>query len=177
MKLILIRHARSIANDKKIHQGRNDEWSDTSLCEIGINQAQGIAERLKNEKIDEIYSSPFKRTRETAEKIWEFHPDLKIKIDERIKEKLDEEPEEDLIFRCKQFFNDITKNDKEIILVSHEAVILCLLAISTQDRKKGGELFQEISRKIRNASISIIEKKRNSFERTLIGDVEYRSDK
>jgi len=146
------------------------------LCEIGINQAKGIAERLKNEKVDDIYVSPFKRTRETAEIISRFHPDIKVKVDKRIEEKMDNELEEDFICRCKEFFNDLVKEDKNILVVSHEAIILGLLAISTQDRKKGGKLIDKISSKVKNASISIIEKKGDSFERTLIGCVEHRSD-
>jgi len=82
MKIILIRHGQSEANVKKIVQGIN---FDTSLSELGKIQAKKLANRLKNEKIHKIYSSDFKRAKETAEAIIENH-DLEIIFDKRLRE-------------------------------------------------------------------------------------------
>ncbi len=58
------------------------------LTEKGIEQAHLIAEKLKSKKIDALYSSPFVRTKETAEIIAKGigFPEDKIKYDERIQE-------------------------------------------------------------------------------------------
>ena len=82
MKFILIRHGQSEANVKKIVQGIN---FDTPLSELGKLQAKKLANRLKNEKIHKIYSSDFKRAKETAEAIIEHH-DLEIIFDKRLRE-------------------------------------------------------------------------------------------
>ena len=63
MRIIFVRHGESYVN-------LNGEFSykivDKSLTPKGISQAKRIAERLKDEQIDHIFSSPLKRARETA---------------------------------------------------------------------------------------------------------------
>ena len=82
MKIFLIRHGESEANAKNIHQGQR---VDAGLSEKGREQARKIAERLKNEKIESIYSSDLKRARETAEEIAKQHG-LKVIFDKRLRE-------------------------------------------------------------------------------------------
>ena len=72
-KIILVRHGESIANAEGVSQGNKDEWIDTHLSKKGKEQADKVAQRLKNEKIDIIYSSDLKRAKETAEAINKFH--------------------------------------------------------------------------------------------------------
>lgn len=62
MKIYLIRHGQTEQNAKKLHQ-----YSHDPLSEEGIKQAQLLANRLLNFKIDAILSSPFERTKQTAE--------------------------------------------------------------------------------------------------------------
>jgi broad specificity phosphatase PhoE len=168
MKIILVRHGRSLANESKKHQGKKDKWRDTQLHDKGISQSKKISNELKNEKIDEIYSSPLKRTLETTKEINKNHK-LKINIEPRIEEKHDKESKEKFIERCESFFNEISKKEGNILVVSHGGVILTLLAISTGNRKKGGELVRKYVTRIKNTSISIIEKNNGKFKRTLIG--------
>lgn len=175
MKLILVRHGRSIANNENKDQGEKGKWRNTSLHEKGIKQSKEVAERLKDEKIDIIYSSPLKRTMETAKEINKFHK-LKIITDERLEEYKNEEDKEEFIQRCKSFLDEVEKKDKKILIVSHGGVILTLLAISTGNRKKGGKFVRDNGKKVRNTSTSIIEKNGNKFTRPLLFDSSHRSD-
>jgi len=64
-RLILVRHAEAEGNIRRHFHG----WTDSPITEKGHIQAKRVAERLKNEKIDVIYSSTLKRTLQTAEYI------------------------------------------------------------------------------------------------------------
>ena len=60
--------------------------TDAQLSEEGIEQAKKLAERLKNEKIDSIYSSDLKRAKHTAQEVAKFHPHCKINYTPEIRE-------------------------------------------------------------------------------------------
>lgn len=62
-KMLLIRHGESLANRAGIYQGQS---VDTSLSLLGKRQAGLVALRLKDEKVAGVFSSPSKRTQETA---------------------------------------------------------------------------------------------------------------
>ena len=68
-RLILVRHGETEWNQKRKMQGQTD----IPLSGNGISQAEKVAERLKNEKIDAIYSSPLQRAYQTASAIAEEH--------------------------------------------------------------------------------------------------------
>ena len=98
MRLITVRHGRTACNDSGVTQG----WSESELSELddgGLRQAEKVAERLKEEKIDVIYSSDLKRASRTAEEIVKFH-DCELIFDERLREqnkgKYQMGPEEEL---------------------------------------------------------------------------------
>ncbi len=74
MKLILIRHGETQENKKGILQGKIPG----KLSKDGIQQAKKLALRLKEEKIDYIYSSDLARASDTAKEIQKFHPEIKI---------------------------------------------------------------------------------------------------
>lgn len=61
MIVYLIRHGES-----QINKDVPERTPKTPLSEKGIEQAQSVAKRLSNVKIDSIYSSPYQRTKETA---------------------------------------------------------------------------------------------------------------
>ncbi|QQS38744.1 histidine phosphatase family protein [Candidatus Woesebacteria bacterium] len=61
-KILVARHAESIANTKGIYQGQT---YNTGLSPLGKKQAKALAESLTRD-IDQIISSPLKRTMETA---------------------------------------------------------------------------------------------------------------
>lgn len=82
MKIFLVRHGQSEANAKDIYQGQR---IDSPLSIKGREQAQRVAERLKDEKIDAFYASDLLRARETAEAIAKVH-NLKVITDRRLRE-------------------------------------------------------------------------------------------
>ncbi len=61
-KIILVRHGQSIGNMTRTFLGHTD----LDLSELGYRQAEATANRLKEEKIDKIYSSDLKRAMNTA---------------------------------------------------------------------------------------------------------------
>jgi broad specificity phosphatase PhoE len=62
MKIYIVRHGESEGNLNKSYQS-----PDTSLSNKGIKEAHILAKRLKDLSIDFIYSSNFKRARQTSE--------------------------------------------------------------------------------------------------------------
>src|SRR5580698_922213 len=79
---ILVRHAESAAKERNLVQGKG---LDMPLTESGLKQARRLADVLKDEHIDRIFTSTAKRTIDTAapliairpntpvEAIYEFH--------------------------------------------------------------------------------------------------------
>ncbi|MBM7614094.1 histidine phosphatase family protein [Alkaliphilus hydrothermalis] len=61
-KIYLVRHGETNWNI----QGRTQGWQDSSLTNEGLRQASLVAERLKWEKIDVVFSSNLKRAKSTA---------------------------------------------------------------------------------------------------------------
>lgn len=67
MKTIyFVRHGESQSNIDKVYAGSR---LDTPLTSKGLEQADLVAEVLKNKKFDLIVSSPLRRTKSTAERI------------------------------------------------------------------------------------------------------------
>lgn len=81
--LILIRHGQIQANiDKRWHG-----WTDSALTDMGIAQAERVAQRIQQQHPDvsAIYASPLQRTFNTARKIAEILQ-LEVIEEPRIKE-------------------------------------------------------------------------------------------
>ena len=64
-KLILVRHGRTVCNEKGVLSG----LTDSVLSEEGKVQSSKLVNYLIDEKIDKIYITPFTRTRETVKKL------------------------------------------------------------------------------------------------------------
>lgn len=81
MRLILIRHGRSIANEQKLVTGTTID----SLSATGIMQAQALRDWLKEMNIsaDHFVTSQWKRAQETANILF---PDISWKVDNRVGE-------------------------------------------------------------------------------------------
>lgn len=62
MKLYLIRHGKSLAHDQNKRQS-----PDTPLGELGIEQSKKLAQKIALLKIDNLFSSDWKRALQTAE--------------------------------------------------------------------------------------------------------------
>ena len=84
MKIFLIRHGETESNKNRIIQGKIDE----GLSKKGIKQAECLADRLKDEKIDLIISSEYKRAAETADKIKSQHPSSNLILKKELIKKL-----------------------------------------------------------------------------------------
>ena len=82
--LYLIRHGRSVWNAENRMQGQ----ADPPLDDVGREQARALAERLKGETFNAIYSSPLLRAKETTEIAFASHT-LRgpIKFDDRLMER------------------------------------------------------------------------------------------
>ncbi len=82
MHLLLIRHGETDWNSQRRIQGNTD----TPLNSYGIEQAHKLAQRLAEEKLGALYTSPLSRARVTAEIIGQKCGLTPI-LDDRLKEK------------------------------------------------------------------------------------------
>jgi phosphoserine phosphatase len=64
-QILLVRHGESEWNHSRRYAGQQD----VPLSELGKEQADRLAERLKDEGLGAIYASPLRRARDTAEAI------------------------------------------------------------------------------------------------------------
>jgi phosphoserine phosphatase len=69
MRFILVRHGATEWNQQRRVQG----LSNLGLNDTGKRQAEALAQALKNERVDAIYTSPLRRAQETAYAISRFH--------------------------------------------------------------------------------------------------------
>jgi len=81
VKIYLTRHGQTLFNLEERMQGHID----AELNAEGIKQAQALAQRIKNDEIDHIYSSPLKRAFKTAQVINLEH-EIPLNADDRLKE-------------------------------------------------------------------------------------------
>ena len=84
MRLILTRHGETEENVKGISQG---QLLPGILTKLGIEQAEKLALRLKDEKVDAIYSSDLARSADTAKIIAKYHPDAEFHLVEELRER------------------------------------------------------------------------------------------
>ncbi len=83
MRLIIVRHGETEGNIKRTLEGHIEG----TLTEAGVQQAKRVAERLKTEKIDIIYSSDLERARMTANEIIKNHPDVPVHYVKELRER------------------------------------------------------------------------------------------
>jgi probable phosphoglycerate mutase len=83
MRLIITRHGETEDNMNDTFAGQLPG----KLTPLGVVQAEKVAVRLKNEKIDVIYSSDLKRASDTAIAIHRFHPSTEIILTEELRER------------------------------------------------------------------------------------------
>lgn len=83
MKLILVRHGHTGESANKIVQGQFQN----KLTKTGREQANLVGERLKSQKIDVIYCSDLRRTKETLLPIIKHHPHTEVIYEPLLREK------------------------------------------------------------------------------------------
>ena len=81
MKLYLARHGRTNYNDLGLLN--SNPAVDVHLTEEGVKQANALAQKLKDVKLDHVFVSHLKRTQRTAEIINQLH-NAPVDIDERL---------------------------------------------------------------------------------------------
>lgn len=79
MRLFIVRHGRTVWNEKKRTQGRVHN----RLSSFGVAFSKEVAEKLKDIEFDYIFSSPLLRAVQTANIINKFHNNKVVK-DERL---------------------------------------------------------------------------------------------
>lgn len=156
-EIVLIRHAESIDNKKGLWSGRTN----CNLTEAGRKAAHELGQHLKND-FNEIYCSPLTRTKETLKEIF---PDVIPIYDERLveisigsweqtkKEDYDEtlkslfrqgiysppngEYHQDVDERITSFLTELfeTKQDKKILVVTHNAILRAIKRNFIKDYK------------------------------------------
>lgn len=72
MKYVVFRHGQTEGNAKKMWIGQT---TDIELNENGINQARVLAEKLKDIKLDAVFSSSLQRSLKTAEIVTSAQPE------------------------------------------------------------------------------------------------------
>lgn len=143
MKVYIMRHGTTVWNEIGRSQGRRQNM----LSKEGKAKAELMAEKLKNKQIDVIYSSPLRRTIQTANIVNKYHnvpiikSELLIEIDQGVfagtfwKKLTDEEKQirierkdgygmesyDHVYKRVKEFVENVLKQEqhKNILVVSH----------------------------------------------------------
>ncbi len=83
-KILIFRHAQTAYNRDGIFCGKID----ADITEEGIKEAEGVREKLKNEKITKAYTSNQLRAMHTMEIVLQGHvPKVKIVKDARLRER------------------------------------------------------------------------------------------
>ena len=136
MKLFLVRHAESTWNLAGRYQGRID----TELSELGLKQAQRIAEHLKPFKMDAIYSSPLRRALHTAIAI-------------ALEQGMDVRVEEDLTEIDHGAWNGLLRSEVE---KRYGPLYQLWLTSPSKVRMPGGESLTDVSERTRRVVSRII---------------------
>jgi len=178
MRLLITRHGETIENKAGILQGHTEG----TLSGLGIEQAEKLAARLKNENIDIIFSSDLGRAASTARIIAEHHPGIPLIFSRDLRERhLGEfqgktkqqcgwdsrnsnnkypEPENgektaDVYLRAERFYNHLLAehSNNNILLVAHGFIGKVLIAVIM------GKTISDIVavESLRNTSLSMFE--------------------
>lgn len=186
MKLIITRHGETEENYKNICQGHTHG----TLSSEGVKQAKLLANRLKNEEIDAIYSSDLARAKDTALAIKQFH-DVEIKYDKRLRERyfghyqgqslpnnfdwenLDQDVESDEAFikRVNEFIEEIKYNhgNETVLVVSHGGTNVTFASILLNKSFKDIGIYSTF----KNTAVSIFEIKDNNINKISVNDASH----
>jgi broad specificity phosphatase PhoE/peptidase E len=183
MKVFLVRHGETESNRKRIIQGSIDE----GLSRKGIKQAECLANRLKDEKIDLIISSEYKRALETAGKIKSQNPSANLILKKDLGERdygifngrhvsqVDKfhpsvETKENMTERAKRIVDYITNQDIEnIAVVSHGSIGKILINLLIGEEKLSNENLSFL----KNGSLSIFELNKSENRSLMLNSVEH----
>lgn len=189
MKLILIRHGLTEENKKDILLSR----SGGKLSDEGLMQVKKLAEKLKDEKIDFIYSSDLSRTKDTVLEILKYHKNSPViyepllremhkgiydgKTSQELKNDFyksgqkwyefrpkDGENYQDLFKRAENFYKLLIRDNK-----SDDTILICsheswLIAFVIYCQKLTFDKIDQKDYDFDNASITMVEIKNNECQ-------------
>ncbi len=175
MNLYIVRHGTTCWNEIGRTQGR----SQNRLSEKGKVLVNETADKLKDVKIDVIYSSPLMRTMQTANILNQYHKlkinknDLLLEYDEgiftgRLKSELTKteqelkasrhpstkmESFEQVFERVKEFYETVLKSEthENILVVSHD--IICHMLELILKNIKSESLYNDYKCNFKNAEV------------------------
>lgn len=153
MRVILTRHGETEENLQGILQGHLPG----KLSKEGISQAKMLAKRLKDEKIDYIFSSDLARAADTTKEIIKYHPETPVEFTQELRERnlgelqgktktelgiektrmvaswlenKDGETPKQMYNRAKRLVNNLAKRfiGKNILLVGHNGINKAIIA-------------------------------------------------
>jgi broad specificity phosphatase PhoE len=182
MKIILTKHGETIENKKGIIQGHLQG----KLSKLGKEQAKKIALKLRNERIDYIYSSDLARAKDTAKEIAKYHLNVPLILTKELREKkwgeFEGKTKEQLGFpkdkplnknikvknsesikqvydRANRFIKELLKNHKNqtILLIGHGTIDKAIICCIFNKSFKTIEYIKEI----KPTSITIIKYEKN----------------
>lgn len=176
MRLIITRHGETEDNKARILTGHLPG----KLSKEGILQAKKLALRLKDEKIDYVYSSDLKRCVDTTNAILNYHPDdVKVEFTSELRERYmadfegkkrddlgpdyfqkmneskDVESLENMRLRAEKFLHQVLKKHKTdtVLFVAHNWIKKSLIGVIT-----GKEISEVLKMEtMHNTSVSIFE--------------------
>jgi broad specificity phosphatase PhoE len=177
MRLIITRHGETEENISGVIQGHLPG----KLTDEGIIQARKLALRLKDEKIDFIYSSDLTRASDTAKEIAKYHPRVPIKFVKDLREKFlgewqgrskkslgftsdtslvnfspkDGETNKEMFDRAGTFLHKILlkHRNSNVLFVAHNGINKAMIAVIT---KKDSESIKAMENHY-NTSVSVFE--------------------
>ena len=82
MKIYLTRHGETVWNVRNWVQGKTD----IPLNEVGMKQAEQLAEEMANVHLDVVYSSQLQRAMVTAQMVAERHGNCRFEVNESLNE-------------------------------------------------------------------------------------------
>ena len=181
IRLIVTRHGETIDNINGVLQGHRQG----KLSSQGVKQAKAVAKRLKDEKIDCIYSSDLARTADTAKEIAKYHPKAPIYFVKELRETdtgsftgkkskdidwnnrpADMESRDSLRKRSKKILDIAYKRypDGTVLFAGHNGINRALISIILD---KPEEFMDKIKRP-ENTSISIFDIKENNKNKMIL---------
>lgn len=151
MKLYVARHGQTNYNDLGLCN--SDPKTDVHLTDVGLKQAQDLADKLKTEKIDQVIVSELRRTQQTAGIVNQYH-NAPVAVDPRLNDNRtgyedrdakeyysaldsaddkwnvrlnDGESIEDVKLRVKEFLDELKAKDYESVLIVTYMVIIQII--------------------------------------------------
>lgn len=185
MKLIIVRHAETIANREGMAEGQLQG----ELSDLGKKQSEKLAERLMKKHIDVVYCSDLKRCKDTIQPllnkvnipihyakelrersygIFEGRPT--VENQKWAKENASEDPKEypnirmpggesfnDVMLRARKFFDEVISKEKGTVLIVTHSGTKRALIISLMNKVGDSEFYNKLTSRSANAGFSVLE--------------------